>query len=148
MDNVLTGQEIFCKHFAKRLRQRDCTVLARCKAGEKAAFDLLLERYRDRVLNLAFQMLHDANAAEDIAQEVFVSAFTGIHRFRGESAFFTWLYRMTLNHCRRYHQRDCSWNRNNEASRSDTSNLPNPPRWNAWLLNMPWTHSPKRSAPS
>ena len=124
MKSVIMEQGIFSSQFARQFQPRDSTVLARCKEGEKAAFDRLLERYRDRVLNLAFAMLHDASAAEDIAQEVFVSAFTGIHRFRGESALFTWLYRMTLNHCHRHHQRDCSWNRNNEASCSDISTSP------------------------
>lgn len=78
----------------------DGVLVARCRAGESAAFDLLLDRYRERVLNLAFQMLRDRHAAEDVAQEVFVRAFSKIHEFRGESALFTWLYQITLNECR------------------------------------------------
>ena len=78
----------------------DGGLLARCRAGERAAFDLLLNRYRERVLNLAFQTLRDEHAAEDVAQEVFVRAFSRISQFRGESALFTWLYQITLNECR------------------------------------------------
>ncbi len=78
----------------------DGVLLARCRAGERAAFDILLSRYRERVLNLAFQMLRDRHAAEDVAQEVFVRAFSKIHEFRGEGALFTWLYQITLNECR------------------------------------------------
>lgn len=78
----------------------DGVLLARCKRGERAAFDVLLNRYRERVLNLAFQMLRDEHAAEDVAQEVFVRAFSKIHDFRGESSLFTWLYQITLNECR------------------------------------------------
>lgn len=98
-----------CTFSQMRSTQAEQALLARCRAGERAAFDILLERYRDRVLNLAFQMLHVANAAEDIAQEVFVSAFTGIKRFRGEATLFTWLYRMTINHCNRRRKRNLSW---------------------------------------
>ena len=78
----------------------DGVLLARCKCGERAAFDILLNRYRERVLNLAFQMLRDQHAAEDVTQEVFVRAFSKIHEFRGESSLFTWLYQITLNECR------------------------------------------------
>jgi RNA polymerase sigma-70 factor (ECF subfamily) len=78
----------------------DGVLLARCRAGERAAFDLLLYRYRERVLNLAFQLLRDTHQAEDVAQDVFVRAFSRIHEFRGESALFTWLYQITLNECR------------------------------------------------
>jgi RNA polymerase sigma-70 factor (ECF subfamily) len=81
-------------------RDEEQVLLARCRVGERAAFDVLLDRYRERVLNLAFQLLHDRHAAEDIAQEVFVRAFSQIHNFRGEAALFTWLYQITLNECR------------------------------------------------
>lgn len=81
-------------------RDEEQVLLARCRAGERAAFDVLLHRYRERVLNLAFQILRDRHAAEDVAQEVFVRAFSQIHNFRGESALFTWLYQITLNECK------------------------------------------------
>jgi RNA polymerase sigma-70 factor (ECF subfamily) len=81
-------------------REEERALLARCRAGERAAFDALLHRYRERVLNLAFQLLRDRHAAEDVAQDVFVRAFSKIHEFRGEAALFTWLYQITLNECR------------------------------------------------
>ncbi len=81
-------------------REEEQILLARCRAGERAAFDILLHRYRERVLNLAFQMLRDRHAAEDIAQEVFVRAFSQIHNFRGEAVLFTWLYQITINECK------------------------------------------------
>jgi len=109
MDGQAIGRWHWCAAPRINTKHTEQALLARCRAGERAAFDLLLERYRDRVLNLAFQLLHDAAAAEDVAQEVFVSAFTGIHRFRGEAALFTWLYRMTLNHCHRRRQWNQSW---------------------------------------
>ena len=81
-------------------RDEEQILPARCRAGERAAFDVLLQRYRERVLNLAFQVLRDRHAAEDVAQEVFVKAFSQIHNFRGEAALFTWLYQITLNECK------------------------------------------------
>lgn len=85
---------------ATRGGESDEVLLARCRAGERVAFDILLHRYRERVLNLAFQLLRDRHAAEDVAQDVFVRAFSRIHEFRGEAALFTWFYQITLNECR------------------------------------------------
>lgn len=97
MNAALTFPSIF-PH--SREREDDDALLVRCRAGERAAFDILLERYRERVLNLAFQLLREPHAAEDVAQEVFVRAFSNIGQFRGEAALFTWLYQITLNQCR------------------------------------------------
>lgn len=94
---------------AERLgRSEDASLLARCRAGERAAFETLLMRYRERVINLAFQLLRHREDAEDVAQEVFVRAFSKIQQFRGEADLFTWLYRITLNTCiqRRRRARD------------------------------------------
>ena len=106
-------------------READAALLLRCRAGERAAFDLLLDRYRERVLNLAFQLLRDRHAAEDVAQEVFVRAFARIHEFRGESALFTWLYRITLNECRaRTRRAKAVLNFDDYAERGDNASTP------------------------
>ena len=73
--------------------------LARCRAGEREAFGILLNRYRDSIINLAYQILHNHDDAEDAAQEAFVRAFSKLHSFRGEARFLTWLYRITINIC-------------------------------------------------
>ncbi len=72
-------------------------LIARCQQGEVAAFEPLVERYRQRVWRLAFQLLRDREEAWDCSQEVFVRAFHSIRSFRGESAFYTWLFRITVN---------------------------------------------------
>lgn len=97
-------------------------LLSRCRAGELAAFDVLLGRYRERVLNLAFQLLGDRNAAEDVAQEVFVNAFAAIGQFRGDAAFFTWLYRLTLNACHANQRRRKDWISYEEKDHAATNN--------------------------
>ena len=81
------------------MAEDDASLVERCKRGDAAAFDDLVRRHRSKVLNLALQMMGDAEAAEDLAQEAFVSAFRALPRFRGESSFFTWVYRITLNLC-------------------------------------------------
>ncbi len=58
-----------------------------------------LRRYRDRVVNLAYHLLRSREDAEDTAQEAFTQAFSAINSFRGESQFWTWLYRITVNLC-------------------------------------------------
>ena len=71
----------------------------RARNGDIAALDALATRHRGRILNLAFQILRDAESAEDAAQEAFVRAFSQLHTFRGQSSFGTWLYRVALNVC-------------------------------------------------
>jgi len=79
--------------------EADAIIVARCRAGEREAFGILLHRYRDRIINLAYQLLGQREDAEDVAQEAFAQAFRHIGSFRGESQFYTWLYRITVNLC-------------------------------------------------
>jgi RNA polymerase sigma-70 factor (ECF subfamily) len=74
-------------------------LIVRCQEGSREAFEILLHRYRERVLNLAFSLLHSRDDAEDAAQEAFTQAFATIGSFRNEAQFWTWLYRITLNIC-------------------------------------------------
>lgn len=64
---------------------------------KKPDFEEVIERYYDKVLNLAFRLMGDREEAHDLAQEVFIHAFQAYDRFRGESEVFTWLYRITVN---------------------------------------------------
>jgi len=67
------------------------------KKGDKLAFDLLFSRYQHKILNLVSRYLRDPQDVEDVAQEAFIKAFRALPRFRGESAFYTWLYRIAIN---------------------------------------------------
>jgi RNA polymerase sigma-70 factor (ECF subfamily) len=81
--------------------QRDDYALIKAfQNGESAAFDALVLRYKDRVFNLCIRFLGDYHEAEDIAQDVFVKAYNSLNRFRFESSFFTWLYRIAVNSCK------------------------------------------------
>ena len=75
----------------------EAQLVARARRGEISALDELMNCHRARILNLAFQVTHDRDIAEDCAQEAFVRAFSKLNLFRGQSSFGTWLYRIALN---------------------------------------------------
>lgn len=70
------------------------------KEGDKTAFDNLVRLFQKPVFNLAFRMLNDYEAAQDLVQEVFVKVFNSLNRFKGEALFSTWLYAIAVNMCR------------------------------------------------
>lgn len=78
----------------------DRELVERARAGERAAFDQLVERYQRRLLRLVLRLLRDQAEAEDVVQETFLKAYRALPRFRGESAFYTWLYRIAINGAR------------------------------------------------
>lgn len=75
----------------------DQELVRRFKGGDRSAFDLLFVRYRQKILSLVGRFFSDPEEVEDVAQEVFVKAFRALPNFRGESAFYTWLYRIAIN---------------------------------------------------
>ena len=75
----------------------ETALIERCRAGDVAAFEPLVEKYRQRVWRLAFQVLRDREEAWDCAQDAFVRAFQSLGSFRGQSAFYTWLFRIAMN---------------------------------------------------
>jgi RNA polymerase sigma-70 factor, ECF subfamily len=75
----------------------DRELLERCRRGDLSAFEPLVERYRQRVWRLAYNVLRDREDAWDAAQEAFTRAWQALGSFKGESAFYTWLFRITMN---------------------------------------------------
>jgi RNA polymerase sigma-70 factor, ECF subfamily len=75
----------------------EAELLRQAVSGGREAFGQLVERYQDRVYNLAFRLTGRHHGALDLSQEAFVRAFAAIGRFRGESGFFTWIYRIVMN---------------------------------------------------
>lgn len=74
--------------------------LERLKAGDAEAFDTLVNRFAPDIFALVYRLTNDRDEANDITQETFLSAVTGIARFRGDSELKTWLYRIAINHAR------------------------------------------------
>lgn len=80
----------------------DLTIVKRVQAGDDAAFNLLVRKYQHKVANLVSRYVYDAGYIEDITQEVFIKAYRAIGGFRGDSAFYTWLYRIAINTAKNY----------------------------------------------
>src|ERR1700738_2991337 len=68
-----------------------------CQAGNPEAFDQLVGRYRTRVFGMIYNMVHNEQDAWDLAQDSFLKAWKSIGRFRGQSSFYTWIYRIVTN---------------------------------------------------
>lgn len=75
----------------------DWTVIQRVQAGSVADFDSLIRKYRERVYAIVYNMTSNREDAADLTQDAFIKAFQSIHRFQGQSSFFTWLYRIAVN---------------------------------------------------
>lgn len=82
-----------------RVREDDREAVAACLRGEREAFDRLVEKYQRDVYRLCYRYVNNHQDANDMAQEVFLKAYRALDRFRGESAFSTWLYRIAVNTC-------------------------------------------------
>jgi RNA polymerase sigma-70 factor (ECF subfamily) len=75
----------------------DQLLVERVQKGDKRAFDLLIQKYQHRIVSLVSRYVSDHAEAQDVAQEAFIKAYRAIGRFRGDSAFYTWLYRIAIN---------------------------------------------------
>ena len=77
--------------------QSDAVLVQQVQAGQQKAFDLLVAKYQRRIYRLVLRFIRDPALAEDVAQETFLRAYRAIGQFRGESQFYTWLYRIAVN---------------------------------------------------
>lgn len=80
----------------------DAELVKKVQSGDRAAFDLLVLKYQNKIIHLVSRYVKDISAAQDVAQEAFIKAYRGLGRFRGESAFYTWLYRIAINTAKNY----------------------------------------------
>lgn len=97
-DNVVTQVK------PEQSADADKQLVARVQKGDRRAFDLLVIKYQKRIIALAYRFVNDSMEAQDIAQESFIKAFKAAPGFRGDSAFYTWLYRITINTAKNYLQ--------------------------------------------
>jgi len=75
----------------------DKKLVERVQKGDKGAFDLLVLKYQHKIVNLIMRYVRDPELALDISQEAFIKAYRALPRFRGDSAFYTWMYRIAVN---------------------------------------------------
>ena len=80
----------------------DQALVKRVQAGDKRAFDLLVLKYQHRIMGLVVRFVHDPHEAQDVTQEAFIKAYRALANFRGDSAFYTWLYRIAINTAKNY----------------------------------------------
>ncbi len=80
----------------------DKELVKRVQKGDKGAFDVLVLKYEQKIVNLVMRYVRDPEQALDISQEAFIKAYRALPRFRGDSAFYTWLYRIAVNTAKNY----------------------------------------------
>ena len=82
--------------------ENDINIIDLVKKGDVKAFDILVVKYQDRLVYSVYKFCNDFELSQDIAQEAFVKAFRNIDKFRGESSFYTWIYRIAINTAKNY----------------------------------------------
>jgi RNA polymerase sigma-70 factor (ECF subfamily) len=80
----------------------DKELVTRVQQGDKRAFDLLVRKYQHKIINLISRYVHDQAEVLDVSQEAFLKAYRAIGKFRGDSAFYTWMYRIAVNTAKNY----------------------------------------------
>jgi RNA polymerase sigma-70 factor, ECF subfamily len=80
----------------------DHNLVRRVQLGDKSAFDLLVIKYQHKIIHLVNRYVKDPSEAQDVAQDTFIKAYRALGDFRGESAFYTWLYRIAINTAKNY----------------------------------------------
>ncbi|MCF7982442.1 MAG: RNA polymerase sigma factor RpoE [Pseudomonadales bacterium] len=85
-----------------REQETDQQLVERVQKGDKRAFDLLVLKYQHKIAGLVSRYIHDSHEVLDVSQEAFIKAYRAIGRFRGDSAFYTWLYRIAINTAKNY----------------------------------------------
>lgn len=83
-------------------REIDRQLVARAQRGDKRAFELLVEKYQRKLARLLSRFIRDPAEVEDVTQEAFIKAYRALPAFRGDSAFYTWLYRIGINTAKNY----------------------------------------------
>tara|TARA_Y100000996_G_scaffold377364_1_gene329359 strand:+ start:202 stop:810 length:609 start_codon:yes stop_codon:yes gene_type:complete len=82
--------------------ENDINIINLVKKGDSRAFDILVVKYQDRLVYSVYKFCKDLELSQDITQEAFVKAFRNIDKFRGESSFYTWIYRIAINTAKNY----------------------------------------------
>jgi RNA polymerase sigma-70 factor, ECF subfamily len=96
---------VFSQAFGGRLNTtetNDRQLVERVQRGDKRAFDILVLKYQHKIAGLVSRYVRDSDEVQDVTQEAFIMAYRALPRFRGDSAFYTWLYRIAINTAKNY----------------------------------------------
>ena len=111
-------------------REEEQLLVDRCRQGDRESFGQLMRLHERQIFNFTYRMLGDEEEAEDLTQDIFIAAFKGIRKFRGEAKFSTWLYRIALNQTRNrikyLSRRDFFAKQNRRAQHKEESPWENP----------------------
>lgn len=77
--------------------ETDQQLVERAQKGDSRAFDLLVRKYQHKIIGLVSRYIHDSGDVQDVAQEAFIKAYRALGKFRNDSAFYTWMYRIAIN---------------------------------------------------
>lgn len=104
----------------------DTELTERFLAGDRSAFDEIVRRYQDRVYTLCRRWLDEQEAAEEVTQDVFLALFRSLSSFRGDARLSTWIFKVTLNHCRnrRQYRRRRAWGRHESLGPGPDEDMP------------------------
>ena len=104
MSNVAYAlqQPICMDHQMSDNQQTDQQLVSRVQKGDRRAFDLLVIKYQPKILSLIGRFVYDSSECQDVAQEAFIKAYRALPNFRGDSQFYTWLYRIAVNTAKNY----------------------------------------------
>jgi RNA polymerase sigma-70 factor (ECF subfamily) len=104
MGNVAYALQQFnnMDHLMSDKQQSDQQLVSRVQKGDRRAFDLLVIKYQPKILSLVGRFVFDSSECQDVAQEAFIKAYRALPNFRGDSQFYTWLYRIAVNTAKNY----------------------------------------------
>ncbi len=118
-------------------RDIDAALVERVQKGDKKAFDLLVLKYQRKIIRLLSRMIRDQNEIEDVAQEAFIKAYKALPQFRGDSAFYTWLYRIAINTARNW------MSQNSRRPSAPSSNVTDNDETFSEIDNLTDSHNPE-----
>lgn len=108
--------------------QLDQDLVLRVQQGDKSAYDLLVIKYQHKIIQLVNRYIKDPSEAQDVAQEAFIKAYRALGNFRGESAFYTWLYRIAINTAKNYLVSRARRNSDYQVDIQDAEQIENAPQ--------------------
>jgi len=108
--------------------QLDQDLVLRVQQGDKSAYDLLVIKYQHKIIQLVNRYVKDSSEAQDVAQEAFIKAYRALGNFRGESAFYTWLYRIAINTAKNYLVSRARRNSDYQVDIQDAEQIENAPQ--------------------
>ncbi len=102
LSEIKQSQDVSSGEKTRTEREIDQALVERVQQGDKKAFDILVLKYQHRIIKLVARFVRNSDEVQDVAQEAFIKAYRALKNFRGDSAFYTWMYRIAINTAKNY----------------------------------------------